>query len=143
MQLNSLSCTASLKDSQIGSISLTFFSTVIGFLCPRVIVPMANKRIANGFPLPTIQKLMLVKPQLQLGIGYMVFNTDVYYTGQEVPMHWLHLFFSFFDFATVRSLLRGFCAFVSLVPEFVQSRLCNLMSFIRDCGLTRLGNPLL
>jgi hypothetical protein len=78
--LTSLSCSITLKDSQIGSISVSFFSTVMGWLCPGVILKQANAFLANGFPIPALDGMSLVKPTLSLGSGYLVFDTDLFYS---------------------------------------------------------------
>ena len=40
----------------------------------------ANAFLAKGFPIPALDGMSLVKPALSLGPGYLVFDTDLYYS---------------------------------------------------------------
>jgi hypothetical protein len=77
-KLDSLTCNASLIESDVGPMDVSGINSLIGFLCPNVVMPTLNNKLAHGIPLPSLSPLMHLKDaELQLGDGYLLIGADL------------------------------------------------------------------
>eukprot|EP01130_Rhizamoeba_saxonica_P014042 TRINITY_DN6077_c0_g1_i1.p1 TRINITY_DN6077_c0_g1~~TRINITY_DN6077_c0_g1_i1.p1 ORF type:complete len:476 (-),score=90.37 TRINITY_DN6077_c0_g1_i1:754-2181(-) len=70
----------SLVKSQIGNFDLTQVDSIIELLVEVGLVPLVNTVINKGVPIPTIQNVEFVKPEVGIGNGYLYVDTSVKYT---------------------------------------------------------------
>jgi len=67
-------------DSAVGKIDPSLLQDVMNVFCQEVIVPQLNKHITQGFPIPTVDGLTFVGPEIVFGDGYVRIDTDISYT---------------------------------------------------------------
>lgn len=68
-----------LLDSSVGTFDVkTINEAVNGFL--RLLKPELNKKLAQGFPLPSMKGIQFLNPQVHFHNGFFVVTTDINYT---------------------------------------------------------------
>lgn len=91
-----LSCNFTVTQTNIGQFSPAQLDAILNFLFSYGIVPQVNKRLAKGFPLPTVTGLTFVNPTVGWGNGYLYVSTNAQYvppkfdddaSTKPVPLH--------------------------------------------------------
>ncbi|XP_070535724.1 bactericidal permeability-increasing protein-like [Ptychodera flava] len=70
----------SVENSDVGQISLFFVQLATDTMLTNTVIPWINAQVAQGLPLPKVDRLKFVKPELKLTDGCMVIATDLEYT---------------------------------------------------------------
>nr|BAM21038.1 bactericidal permeability increasing protein/lipopolysaccharide binding protein [Oplegnathus fasciatus] len=70
-----------LGTSYVGEFQVKSLNNIIQVVLKLVVIPQLNVQLAKGYPLPTLGKMKLVNPQLQVLKDYMLIGTDVQFTG--------------------------------------------------------------
>ncbi|KAJ8259742.1 hypothetical protein GJAV_G00172900 [Gymnothorax javanicus] len=73
--LNNISIT--LSKSYVGQFKVKLLQDILTVVLKLVVVPQVNVQLQQGFPLPTLDKMKLVNPQLRIMKDYMLIGTDV------------------------------------------------------------------
>uniref|UniRef100_A0A672KPX9 Bactericidal permeability-increasing protein n=1 Tax=Sinocyclocheilus grahami TaxID=75366 RepID=A0A672KPX9_SINGR len=71
----------SLAESYVGPFQVTSLEDILTTVVKDVIIPKVNAGVKEGYPLPAIGKMQLVKSQLQVLKDYLLIGTDVTLTG--------------------------------------------------------------
>ncbi|KAK1156231.1 bactericidal permeability-increasing protein-like [Acipenser oxyrinchus oxyrinchus] len=71
----------SLQKSYVGPFQIQALQTVLQLALKFAVLPKVNELLKGGFPLPTIDKMNLVNPQIQILKDYVLIGTDVAFTG--------------------------------------------------------------
>ncbi|KAM9121506.1 bactericidal permeability-increasing protein-like [Pangshura tecta] len=69
----------SVVRSHVGSVQVKALETLLKLALRVVALPMANKKLKKGFPLPSIYNLSLVNPRVKINQGFVLVATDVQY----------------------------------------------------------------
>ncbi|XP_066558664.1 bactericidal permeability-increasing protein [Amia ocellicauda] len=67
----------SLVESYVGPFQVQVLNNVVPFILKTVVLPQVNAYLKKGFPLPTLRKMSLVNPQIQIQKNYLLIATDV------------------------------------------------------------------
>jgi len=78
-QLTDASATASLVQTQVGTVDIDGFNDLIQFVLMTAI-DTANQLLAKGTPLPSIPGMEFVNPNILYRDGYLVVATDIHFT---------------------------------------------------------------
>uniref|UniRef100_A0A672KMZ3 Bactericidal permeability-increasing protein n=1 Tax=Sinocyclocheilus grahami TaxID=75366 RepID=A0A672KMZ3_SINGR len=70
-----------LAESYVGPFQVTSLEDILTTVVKDVIIPKVNAGVKEGYPLPAIGKMQLVKSQLQVLKDYLLIGTDVTLTG--------------------------------------------------------------
>ncbi|KAI1890982.1 hypothetical protein AGOR_G00159180 [Albula goreensis] len=76
--LNSFGMT--LGTSYVGPFQVKSLDNILLLVLKVAVLPRVNARLQQGYPLPAIGKMNLVKPQLRVLKDYMLIGTDVHFT---------------------------------------------------------------
>jgi len=76
-QMRYLACPLEFVSSTVGAVQAGLLAGLIDVLIPSVALPAINKVLEKGFPLPVVQGLTFVNPELVFGAGYLLVATDV------------------------------------------------------------------
>uniref|UniRef100_A0A0E9PTW0 Bactericidal permeability-increasing protein n=1 Tax=Anguilla anguilla TaxID=7936 RepID=A0A0E9PTW0_ANGAN len=63
--------------SYVGPFQVKSLENILLLVLKVAVIPQVNVRLQQGFPLPTLGKMNLVNPQLQVQKDYMLIGTDV------------------------------------------------------------------
>ncbi|XP_078062165.1 bactericidal permeability-increasing protein-like, partial [Mustelus asterias] len=77
LKLNSLHL--SLGHSDIGPFKVAPLQGLLNIAVKMVVLPKVNARLANGFPLPSVDQLSFVNPLLKVNQDVLVIATDIHY----------------------------------------------------------------
>ncbi|XP_078411581.1 bactericidal permeability-increasing protein-like isoform X1 [Cetorhinus maximus] len=77
LKLNSLRL--SLGHSDVGPFKVTMLQGLLNIAVKAVVLPKVNARLANGFPLPSVDRLSFVNPLLKVNQDILVIATDIHY----------------------------------------------------------------
>ncbi|XP_043383261.1 bactericidal permeability-increasing protein [Chelonia mydas] len=69
----------SVVRSHIGSVQVKTLETLLKLALRMVALPMANKKLKKGFPLPSVYNVSLVNPRVKINQGFVLVATDVQY----------------------------------------------------------------
>ncbi|XP_067410675.1 bactericidal permeability-increasing protein-like [Emydura macquarii macquarii] len=72
----------SVAQSRVGPAQVKMLETVLKLVLRLVVLPMANKKLKAGFPLPSVYNLSLVNPQVRIHQGFVLVATDVQHTAR-------------------------------------------------------------
>ncbi|XP_019734900.1 bactericidal permeability-increasing protein-like [Hippocampus comes] len=70
-----------LGTSYVGDFQVKSLDNILNLVLKMVVIPKVNVQLAKGYPLPTIGKMKLVNPDLQILKDYILIGTDVQFTG--------------------------------------------------------------
>ncbi|KAG0582311.1 hypothetical protein KC19_3G050700 [Ceratodon purpureus] len=78
-----------LKWSDIGNFPVNLLQPTLRTVISRVILPILNKRLEKGFPLPVLPAVDLENPDIRYEEGYIFICSNVYYKGGiiKLPRH--------------------------------------------------------
>ncbi|XP_016391149.1 bactericidal permeability-increasing protein-like [Sinocyclocheilus rhinocerous] len=71
----------SLAESYVGPFQVRSLEDIFTTVVKDVIIPKVNAGVKQGYPLPAIGKMQLVKSHLQVLKNYLLIGTDVKFTG--------------------------------------------------------------
>lgn len=74
-----INATLSLNNTNIGDFSILALQEIMSTLVQQLVLPQANKKLAVGFPLPTIAGLTLEESEIGFGANYVLISTDFTY----------------------------------------------------------------
>ncbi|XP_067856769.1 bactericidal permeability-increasing protein-like [Heptranchias perlo] len=77
LKLNSLHL--SLGHSDVGHFKVASLQGILNLAIKIVVLPKINARLANGFPLPTVDHLSFVNPLVKVNQDILVIATDIHY----------------------------------------------------------------
>ncbi|XP_074868358.1 bactericidal permeability-increasing protein-like [Carettochelys insculpta] len=69
----------SVARPHMGSVQRKALELLLKLVLRMVVLPMANKKLKEGFPLPSIYNLSLVNPHVTINQGFVLVATDVLY----------------------------------------------------------------
>ncbi|XP_061293544.1 bactericidal permeability-increasing protein [Bos javanicus] len=69
-----------LKHSDIGPFSVESLQSVINYVMPTIVLPVINKKLQKGFPLPLPAYIELFNLTLQPYQDFLLFGADVHYS---------------------------------------------------------------
>lgn len=78
-ELEYLNLTMKLAHSNIGNININILNTLVEALVKGMVVPYLNQYLAAGFPIPHVDGVTWLNPQIALQDGYVVISTDIDY----------------------------------------------------------------
>merc|ERR1711934_292822 len=85
-QLTELQCPLTLVKSDVGTVDVAGLSMLVSSVLNSVALPAANKILAKGFPIPTLEGVEFVNSQLNFGDGYVELATDLKFDTLEQLM---------------------------------------------------------
>lgn len=85
-QLTELQCPLTLVKSDVGTVDVAGLSLLVSSVLNSVALPAANKILAKGFPIPTLEGVEFVNSQLNFGDGYVELATDLKFDTLEQLM---------------------------------------------------------
>lgn len=74
---NTTDVTFTLRNSTIGNIDFSLINIITSAIIDTVIIPNANKQLAPGFPLPSVDGLSLLNPLIYLQNNIIQLSTDI------------------------------------------------------------------
>uniref|UniRef100_UPI00398F87FC bactericidal permeability-increasing protein-like isoform X1 n=2 Tax=Pristiophorus japonicus TaxID=55135 RepID=UPI00398F87FC len=77
LNLNSLRL--SLAHSDVGPFKVASLQGLLNFVLKLVVLPKVNERLAQGFPLPSVDHLIFINPLLKVDQDFLVIATDLHY----------------------------------------------------------------
>jgi len=83
-ELSFLNTSLSLLNSTIGDFDVSVLQTIVDDLVKVALIPMVNKILATGFPLPSVSGLTFISPRVGWGDGYLYVSTNVNYLPPSV-----------------------------------------------------------
>eukprot|EP01102_Stenamoeba_stenopodia_P015173 TRINITY_DN5148_c0_g1_i1.p1 TRINITY_DN5148_c0_g1~~TRINITY_DN5148_c0_g1_i1.p1 ORF type:complete len:214 (-),score=48.23 TRINITY_DN5148_c0_g1_i1:40-681(-) len=78
-ELEYLKANIKLLSTEIGPFSVSVLQFAVDLMIGKGVVPMVNKILETGFPLPTIQGVTFQDPTVGYENGYMVVSTNIVY----------------------------------------------------------------
>jgi lipopolysaccharide-binding protein len=78
-KLSLLHSNFSLESTNIGPVNVTVLNTIVNALTTSVLIPLLNKLIGGGFPIPTVDGITFISPQVTLMSGYFTMETNFTY----------------------------------------------------------------
>lgn len=79
-ELSFINASLALNSSSIGHVEVSALQDLINLMCQDGIVPLLNIYAGRGFPLPVVEGVSLVNPQISFGPSYLAVATDLQYT---------------------------------------------------------------
>jgi len=67
-----------VQSTNVGNVSLSELNGMVDLLI-KTLVPEVNQKLAGGFPIPTVDGISLVNPEVTFQDGYMLIATDLLY----------------------------------------------------------------
>ena len=90
---NFLGAKFSLKFSSVGNINANLLQNAVNILCQEFVIKELNKYAAAGLQIPLVDGVQLISPQIILGKGFIVVDTDINYkpsignkAGLQIPL---------------------------------------------------------
>jgi len=78
VELIYLGANVSLESSQVGTVLMSMINTLMGQL-GKFVVPMLNKKLEPGFPIPSVDGVSFVDPEVTWHDGFVMIATDFKY----------------------------------------------------------------
>ncbi|XP_037107530.1 bactericidal permeability-increasing protein-like isoform X1 [Syngnathus acus] len=69
-----------LETSYVGDFRVRSLDNILSAVLNLVVIPLVNVRLGIGYPLPTLGKVKLVNPELQVLKDFLLIGTDVQFT---------------------------------------------------------------
>eukprot|EP00033_Pygsuia_biforma_P000050 GCRY01000066.1.p1 GENE.GCRY01000066.1~~GCRY01000066.1.p1 ORF type:complete len:484 (-),score=113.49 GCRY01000066.1:147-1598(-) len=79
-KLTRIAIDLALVKSTIGSFNPSVLETLLNGVIDAGILPLVNKKIGNGFPIPAVSGIKFLNPHIDFGNGYVHVATDIQYT---------------------------------------------------------------
>ena len=79
IKLAYLSATLKTQSSTVGPVDVSAISDIVDTLLKSVITPLLNLFISPGIPIPSVQGLELVHPEVKFSEGFLFVSTDIDY----------------------------------------------------------------
>jgi hypothetical protein len=78
--VTNLACDVSVLSSAVGEVHPSAASDLINLLLKVLVTPAINFVLGQGLPIPTIEGVSLVQPQISFAQGYVLLSTDFDFT---------------------------------------------------------------
>ncbi|XP_074839947.1 BPI fold-containing family C protein [Carettochelys insculpta] len=69
----------SLADSRVGFFEVSLLENFLSYVLQNGVIPAANVKLKNGFPLPSLDQVTLLRPVIKVNEGYLLISTDIDY----------------------------------------------------------------
>ncbi|XP_067415095.1 BPI fold-containing family C protein [Emydura macquarii macquarii] len=69
----------SLDDSSVGFFEVSLLENFLSYVLRNGVIPAANAKLKNGFPLPNLDHITLLRPVIKVNQGYLLISTDINY----------------------------------------------------------------
>ncbi|XP_044297000.1 BPI fold-containing family C protein [Varanus komodoensis] len=74
----------SLVHSRVGFFKVSLLENFFSYILRSGVIPAANAKLKEGFPLPLLDKMILVNPAVTVHQGYLLISTDVSYKSSDI-----------------------------------------------------------
>merc|ERR1712146_481278 len=77
-------------NTTVGPVNVDGLTSIINTFVNIFLLPGLNKHIAKGFPLPTVDGISFVNPEIKFAMDYVYVGTDIKYTPtakREMRLH--------------------------------------------------------